>query len=297
MCIDKKILKILSCPECHSKVILSETRNRLSCVVCNIEFALEEKIPIMLTPSRKKELESDIGQWRKREIVPKFISYRMLQILRSPAPFKWFGKQKAFDRVFQNINSDGIYLDVGGTGNIHPSVLTVNIAPSIDTDIVCDGQFLSFADNSVDGVFILLVLEHVPDPQAIVREIFRVLKPGGFVFATLPFLQVMHSNPRDYYRFAPDGIRELFSEFNELDLRIASGPSSTVVWILKEYVALLCPFSNFSLVYASVRELVGWLAYPLVLIDLYLNRKHRAEKMASFFSYYGKKLTGGGDES
>jgi SAM-dependent methyltransferase len=289
MCLEDKLLKQLACPECHSKVEVSTADKGLFCSACSIEFALENGTPIMLTPSRKKELKNDIGEWHDSEIMPKFISYNTIRLLSSPAPFKWFGKKKAFSRVFEEIHEDGLYLDLGGTGSLHQSVLTVNIAPSHDTDIVCDGQFLSFEDNSVDGVFILLVLEHVPNPQAIVKEIFRVLKPGGFLFATLPFLQVMHANPKDYYRFTPDGIRQLFSDFKEIELKVASGPSGTLVWVLKEYIALLCPFSNYSLVYASVRELAGWLLYPLVLFDLYLNTKRRAEKMASFFSYYGKK--------
>ena len=63
MCIADKILQLLSCPECHSKVDLRDAKDALYCKKCNFEFAIEESIPIMLTPSRKEELQKDIGEW------------------------------------------------------------------------------------------------------------------------------------------------------------------------------------------------------------------------------------------
>ena len=289
MSVDQQILDILTCPSCHSKLELSGGGNVLLCGVCHADYEIKDSVPIMLPVTRKKDLQNDLERWRNQEITPQFLSYGTIQLLRSPAPFHWFGKKKEFDKLFSRIKENGLYLDVGGVGTLHSSVLTVNIAPSSDTDIVADGQFLPFPDNSVDGVFILLVLEHVPNPRAISKEIYRILKPGGFVFATLPFLQVMHANPMDFFRFTPDGIRELFTDFEEESLKVAAGPSGTLIWVLKEYIALLCPFSSNSFVYVSVREVVGWVLFPLLVFDLYLNRKPRAEKMASFFSFIGIK--------
>ena len=52
--------------------------------------------------------------------------------------------------------------------------------------IAADGLSLPFADRSFDKIICAEVLEHVPDHVAVIREINRVLKPGGFFVASVP---------------------------------------------------------------------------------------------------------------
>ena len=56
--------------------------------------------------------------------------------------------------------------------------------PSVDIKI--DITQIPFADNSFDVIFCSHVLEHVPDDAAAMRELFRVLKPGGWAFLQVP---------------------------------------------------------------------------------------------------------------
>ncbi len=285
-----KLRKSLRCPRCHSILAEINKDSHLLCENCTVKFQLKNNVPILVFPKMESELQSTITDWHTNEIIPQFLPYRIVQCLKSPAPFKWFGKDKVLGDIFSQLESDGLYIDIGGGDKrLHDNIYNTNIDYDDDTDLVCDGHFLPFDDNSVDGIFILLVLEHVSDPFGIANEIHRVLKKGGFVFATLPFMQVLHENPKDYYRFTPDGIRKLFSRFGEVKLEVASGPTGSLIWIIKEYLAILCPFSNNKYVYASVREILGWILYPLIILDLYLNKKIRANKMASFFYFHGLK--------
>ncbi len=285
----ERILRMLRCPCCHA-ALDRHSEDSISCPSCREGYLVRDGVPIMLLKSRQDELKTRIDEWRKSEILPGFLSYAAIQALKSPAPFKWFKRDRTLGRIFREMREDGFYVDVGGTGELsHPAICCANLEPSRHTHLVCDGRNLPFGDDSVDGIFIMLVLEHVPDPFAIAREIRRVLKKDGFVVATLPFMQVLHENPKDYFRFTPDGIRSVFQGFEDESLEIASGPTGSLIWILKEYGALLCPFSNNRIVYASVRELLGWLLYPLVLLDYYLLTKKRAEKMSSYFFYMGRK--------
>ena len=284
-----KLFRYLRCPYCHSRLV-DRPGEALSCTGCNEKYLIQEGVPVMLSSSRHAELKKKIDEWHKAEVMPRFLSYDTIQWLKSPAPFKWFKRDSILKQIYDEMSLEGIYIDIGGTGElVHPAIYCVNLEYGPHTHLVCDGQFLPFEDNSIDGVFIMLVLEHVPDPFAIAKEIMRVLKKGGFVVATVPFMQVLHENPKDYYRFTPDGIRRLFYGMEEKTLETAAGPTGSLIWILKEYGALLCPFSNNRLIYASVRELLGWFLYPLILLDYYLLTKKRAEKMSSYFFYMGRK--------
>jgi SAM-dependent methyltransferase len=57
-----------------------------------------------------------------------------------------------------------------------------------------DATNLSFADNSLDCYLSFDCLEHIPDFDAAFRESFRVLKPGGALFWTVPFAMNDYAN-------------------------------------------------------------------------------------------------------
>jgi SAM-dependent methyltransferase len=85
-----------------------------------------------------------------------------------------------------------------------------------------DARTLPFADQSFDGVLCSQVLEHVDRPETVVREMGRVLKPGGVGLISLPFFYNLHMEPNDYFRFSPYGIKNLF-EGNSLRVRQLRG--------------------------------------------------------------------------
>lgn len=73
-------------------------------------------------------------------------------------------------------------------------------------DVFADGGALPFADASFDTVLLLDVLEHVPDDRAVLDEIARVLKPGGLLLLSVPFLYPLHDAPHDHRRFTAPGL-------------------------------------------------------------------------------------------
>ncbi len=74
-------------------------------------------------------------------------------------------------------------------------------------DVFADAVSLPFADASFDAVVCLEVLEHVPDPAKVMREIARVLKPGARAWLSIPFLYPLHDAPFDFQRHTEFGIR------------------------------------------------------------------------------------------
>lgn len=75
-------------------------------------------------------------------------------------------------------------------------------------DIVSDITAIPVDDGSFDAVMCTEVLEHVPDPVAALKELHRVLKPGGLLLITAPFASLTHFAP---YHFAT-GLSKYFYE-------------------------------------------------------------------------------------
>ena len=66
-------------------------------------------------------------------------------------------------------------------------------------DIVCDITNIPQPDASFDAVMCIEVLEHLPDPIGALRELARVVKPGGTLMITAPFCSLSHYSPHFYY--------------------------------------------------------------------------------------------------
>jgi len=76
-------------------------------------------------------------------------------------------------------------------------------------DIVADALRLPITDASFDTVLCTQVLEHVPEPQRLLAEAFRVLRPGGQLVLTAPQYNALHEEPRDFFRYTCYGLDHL----------------------------------------------------------------------------------------
>jgi len=125
----------------------------------------------------------------------------------------------------------GQLLNVGASGEIAGELaragvraLSIDIDPARNPDRIADVETLQgIADGTVDAVFCLEVLEHVARPDAAAAAILRVLRPGGLLVGSTPFLLGIHDAPHDYYRYTSFGLRRIFGAFETLDLRERNG--------------------------------------------------------------------------
>ena len=74
-------------------------------------------------------------------------------------------------------------------------------------DIYGDATRLPIESGCIDGIVCLEVLEHVRDHQAALREFSRVLKPGGALVLSMPFLYPIHDAPHDFQRLTRYGLQ------------------------------------------------------------------------------------------
>lgn len=89
-------------------------------------------------------------------------------------------------------------------------------------DLKWDGRKIPMEDNQVEVALATEVLEHCPEPTVVLAEAFRVLKPGGIFFFTVPFLFPLHDVPHDEYRYTPFAMERFLSAAGFTDIQIRS---------------------------------------------------------------------------
>jgi len=139
-----------------------------------------------------------------------------------------------------------------------PGVVGFDITPSPLVQFVADAHHIPMASETVDAVVVQAVLEHLLDPNQVVREIHRVLRPDGLVYAETPFLQQVHAGPYDFVRFTSSGHRYLFRAFEELDAGPVAGPGTQLLWSIDHLVRGLL---RSQLAGKFARALFSWLRY------------------------------------
>ena len=115
-------------------------------------------------------------------------------------------------------------LDVGGRIQPYRELLRgrrityVAVDPQFDglVDVVAYGEALPIASRSIDLVLCTQVLTYSHAPEALVGEIFRVLRPGGVLLLTVPSFFPRHHD--EHWRFLPDGIRLLLAEWSDVEV-------------------------------------------------------------------------------
>lgn len=180
----------------------------------------------------------------------------------------------------------------GGPSRMTDFEFVLNIERFENVTLLGDAQRLPFANDSLDGVHANALLEHVEDPRAVAREIYRVLKPGGMVYTIQPWIHPYHAHPRDLHRFSFDTLRLLFGDFETLCLCVNTGPLYTLLklgetWIINALPELL-PFGRRKIT-AGV-QMAYWLGFFwLKYFDRHLFDTSTARILANNTLFMGRK--------
>lgn len=104
-------------------------------------------------------------------------------------------------------------------------------------DVVSPLDSIPFTDGYFDVVFCNAVLEHVRNPEKVMAEFSRVVKPGGHIYLAVPFMQPEHLDPTDFQRYTLDGLGELCERhgFTVVESGGLHNVYTTLGWICLEY--------------------------------------------------------------
>ena len=100
-------------------------------------------------------------------------------------------------------------------------VSTLDIDPKSNATFIadlCNDNSDIIENNFFDIIICTEVLEHTLNPFNAVKEIYRILKPGGICFATTPYNFRIHGPLPDCWRFTEHGLRELFKDFKSVEI-------------------------------------------------------------------------------
>ncbi|MHC4063207.1 MAG: methyltransferase domain-containing protein [Planctomycetota bacterium] len=177
-------------------------------------------------------------------------------------------RQKRYLRQFLATRGPGeLILNVGSAGwHIGPGVVNVDLLPYVGVDLCANIRRMPFADGEVDAVVCNGVLEHIADPTAAVGEFHRILRPGGAVFCTVPFMQGYHEDPADYRRFTLTGLEQLFETFSAARVRPSHGVGSALAWIAADALAAVLAV-NVNWLHTLWVMLLRCVFAPLRLLD------------------------------
>jgi len=185
-----ELLERLACPKCGRAIKLFSD-NQLRCSACGLMVQLDKGKPIF-TPvppgmhaapklSRGPEQGS---RWRQA-------NWRFLE------------------KVIGDLPLEAVILDFGaGHGDFSQvlnkrHVIALDVYPYEEIDLVCDLQeAVPFKRACFDAIILMNVLEHVQQPEKLLKILAGLLRPKGVLVITVPFLLKLHQTPYDFYRYS-----------------------------------------------------------------------------------------------
>lgn len=170
--------------------------------------------------------------------------------------------EKAVQSFAKNFTQEMKVLDIGCGDKPYAhyfacSYIGLDPFPTAKADIVSHAWDSGLPDNSVDGVMLNQSLEHISNTDDTIKEIWRVLKPGGQVLVTVPQTMRNHTTPipstkvvyknfdtnaipywnEDFWRFTKFGLIHLFRNFHILKLEESNTYLGTMVQLTNYFFA------------------------------------------------------------
>ncbi|HEY4501842.1 MAG TPA: methyltransferase domain-containing protein [Candidatus Paceibacterota bacterium] len=228
----RRIRPFLVCPVCYGD--LSDIGSTLVCGAKHTFGRTEEGVPLLMLDELivKHADEHLSGVNRLKSFLKKYPKFYYYVVWGLFCPVLMWENPPT--KLLKYLKTDPLVADIGsGPQRVHDSFINLDIYPFPGVDVVGTGHFIPIKDGTFDGVINETVIEHISDERAFVSEMTRIVKPGGVVYTSAPFIHPFHGSPDDFHRFTTSALKELFKkDYEILEVGIRSGPWSAFLMFL-----------------------------------------------------------------
>lgn len=173
---------------------------------------------------------------------------------------------KPYESLFKNCSKyTGVDIEVSG-----PNHEVDKFGKNSKVDYFYDGKTLPFKDNSFDAVISFEVFEHIFNIDEVVKEINRVLKPGGKLLVSMPFAWNEHEQPYDFARYTSFGIKHILKK-QDFEIKDIEKTTTYFLAIMQTLIAYL---SNHVLpkgkIFGKISQIL--FIFPLTFLSIILNK-------------------------
>lgn len=199
------------------------------------------------------------------------------------------------DKYLTGTSFHGRVLDIGGKkdkkrGHFRPPMEKVesweylNIDASTNPEYICSVENIPVNNDYFNMIVLTEVLEHLENPEAALKECFRVLQDNGTLIATMPFLYPLHADPFDFQRWLPAKINK---EFRDAGFRIHKlTPMGGIIAVLFDILNVYANSKRVNFLFRFIRKLFILLSPLLLKLDEKIELK---EKISTGFYIEAKK--------
>lgn len=254
-----RFLPALACPACGAS--LESAPDALRCTGCATQFPVRDgRVYFRDAAERSDRVDSLKG--RLKTLLGRWYYVIGVRVLAPTYPFPFVR------RLRRHLDcSRHLVIDAGcGVHRCDEHALGLDLYDYPAVDVVCDLQALPFRAGSLDAIVTRSVLEHVPDPEAVVGGFLRCTRAGGLGMHQVPFLFPFHASPHDYRRFTHMGLRQLFGKWQMVEQLNSGGPVTLALLATIELLATMLSFGRPGLKGALYLFFCGCL-FPLKFLD------------------------------
>lgn len=179
---------------------------------------------------------------------------------------KSFNKIKSQDKTYKVLN-------IGAGGEIK-DLIKKNFKNIFEIDIdpkrkphqiinICENYFINKLKYKPNLICIFEVLEHTTDPAKAINNMYKIIKKGDYVLASVPFIFHIHDEPHDYFRFTKFGLIFLFKKFSKVKIIERNGWLETILVI---FARLEKEKNIFTKLLGKIFIVISFLILPFALL-------------------------------